>query len=165
MPIVRVELLPGRDAVQKEFLARAIADALAEIAGSSREGVHTLFIDVAADSWAVGPRLVANAARKATAERDPAVVAVERLRIKPGATGHYLTWRRTRLYPFLASCPGFVTSTLLAVGDEHVSLEKWESCEALDAAATTGLHDEAREWLLAPAGDDLVASVVDVFGG
>jgi phenylpyruvate tautomerase PptA (4-oxalocrotonate tautomerase family) len=164
MPIVRVELLPGRDAVQKEFLARAIADALAEIAGSTREGVHTLFIDVAADSWAIGPRLVANAARKAMAERDPAVVAVERLRIKPGRTEDYLTWRRARLYPFLASCPGFVTSTLLAVGDEHVSLEKWETRGALDVAVAAAVHDEAREWLMPSAGDDLVGCVVDVFG-
>jgi phenylpyruvate tautomerase PptA (4-oxalocrotonate tautomerase family) len=164
MPIVRVELLPGRDGVQKEFLARAVTDALNEIAGSSREGVHTIFVDVAAGDWAIGPRLAANAPRKPATGRQPAVVIVERIRIKPGRLDEYVAWRRERLYAYLATCEGFVSSTLLAVGDEYASVEKWASAEARDAAGATQLRDEAAEWLERSAGEDLVGRVVDVFG-
>lgn len=164
MPIVRVELLPGRDAVQKEFLARAITDALSEIAGSSREGVHTIFVDVAAGDWAIGPRLVANAPRRPATGRQPAVVTVERFRIKAGKLDEYVAWRRERLYAYLARCEGFVSSTLLAVGDEYAGVEKWASAEARDAAVATPLRYEALEWIERSAGEGIAGSVIDVFG-
>ena len=60
MPIVRVEMFRGRTTVMKEFLGRAIVDAVSEIAGPPRENVQVLFSDVGTDEWAIGPTLVAN---------------------------------------------------------------------------------------------------------
>jgi phenylpyruvate tautomerase PptA (4-oxalocrotonate tautomerase family)/quinol monooxygenase YgiN len=172
MPIVRVELFPGRDGVQKEFLARAIADALAEIAGSSREGVHTIFSSISAEDWAIGPRLAANAERKPAGRHAPAVVAAERVRVKPGRHEEYVAWRRNSLYPFLAAREGFVSCTLLTVDghpDEYMILEKWVSPEARAVSAADPradrLRDEARAWLEPSAGEDLSGRAVDVFGG
>jgi 4-oxalocrotonate tautomerase len=54
MPHVQVTLLKGRTADQKRKIAERITDAIAEEAGTAREGVVITFIDVDRDSYARG---------------------------------------------------------------------------------------------------------------
>ncbi len=58
MPIIRVQMLAGRSAEQKERLAAALTEAMVTEAGARREGVMVLMEDVAADAWAIGGKLV-----------------------------------------------------------------------------------------------------------
>jgi 4-oxalocrotonate tautomerase len=170
MPIVEVRMFPGRDGVQKEFLARRIADAVAEIAGTSREGVHVIFDDVEPDNWAIGPRLAANREEAPPADAEPAFIAVGRVQVKDGKHDEYLDWRRNSVYPFMASHEGFVSSTLLSVPDEpnqYVIVNKWTSPEA-QAAYTAKpreaeLRVEARELLDQLVTEDFDGRVIDVF--
>jgi len=53
--------------VMKEFLGRAIVDAVSEIAGRPRENVQVLFLRCPTDEWAIGPTLVSS--RPAAAAR------------------------------------------------------------------------------------------------
>jgi 4-oxalocrotonate tautomerase family enzyme len=170
MPIVRVEMFPGRDGVQKEFLARSIADAVAEIAGTSREGVHVIFDDVPREEWAIGPRLAANREQEPEADREPAYVSVGRVQVKEGKHEEYLDWRRNSVFPFMASHEGFVSSTLLSVADEpnqYVIINKWTSPAAQDAYTAkpreAELRIEARELLDQLVTEDFDGRVVDVF--
>ncbi len=57
MPIVRVEMLPGRSLVQKRELARVITEAMSEIAHADPEDTIVLFGEYAIDDWATGGRL------------------------------------------------------------------------------------------------------------
>ncbi|HWR15533.1 MAG TPA: 2-hydroxymuconate tautomerase [Terriglobales bacterium] len=54
MPHVQVTLLKGRTTEQKRKLAERITDAIAEEAGTAREGIVVTFIDVEKDSYARG---------------------------------------------------------------------------------------------------------------
>lgn len=55
MPIVRVEMSPGRTPQQKADLARAMTDAMFDIAKTSaREDVHVIIIETSPDNWAIG---------------------------------------------------------------------------------------------------------------
>lgn len=58
MPHVQVTLLKGRTTEQKRKLAERITDAIAEEAGTNREGIVITFIDVDRDSYARGGVLV-----------------------------------------------------------------------------------------------------------
>ena len=57
MPIVNVQMFAGRDETQKGFLARGIADVMAEVTRTTKEGVHVTFDERSTANWAVGPRL------------------------------------------------------------------------------------------------------------
>lgn len=170
MPIVRVEMFPGRDSVQKEFLARSIADAVAEIAGTSREGVHVIFDDVPREEWAIGPRLAANREHEPESDAEPAFVSVGRVQVKDGKHEAYLDWRRDAVYSFMATHEGFVSSTLLSVPDEpnqYVIVNKWTSPEAQEAYTAkpreAELRVEARDLLDQLVTEDFDGRVVDVF--
>ena len=52
MPIVRVEMLPGRTQAQKAELARAITEAVVTIAHTTPEATMVLFDEVARENWA-----------------------------------------------------------------------------------------------------------------
>ena len=52
MPIVRVEMWAGRTHSQKAELARAITDAVVNIAQTTPEAVTIVFEDVAKENWA-----------------------------------------------------------------------------------------------------------------
>ncbi|MFM8989161.1 MAG: tautomerase family protein, partial [Alphaproteobacteria bacterium] len=52
MPMIRVELFPGRSADQKRRFAKAVTDSFVEICGSTPEAVHVVFVEVAKDDWA-----------------------------------------------------------------------------------------------------------------
>ena len=52
MPIVRVEMWPGRTHEQKRELAKAITDAVVEIGKASAEATFVIFEDVPKENWA-----------------------------------------------------------------------------------------------------------------
>jgi len=54
MPIVRVEMWSGRTGEQKAELARAITDAVVNIAKAAPEATTVIFEDVTKENWAIG---------------------------------------------------------------------------------------------------------------
>lgn len=52
MPIVRVEMWSGRTHEQKQKLAKAITDAVVDIAKTTPEATIIVFDDVAKENWA-----------------------------------------------------------------------------------------------------------------
>ncbi len=52
MPIVRIEMWPGRTHSQKAELARAITEAMVTIAHTTPEATIIVFGDVAKEDWA-----------------------------------------------------------------------------------------------------------------
>ena len=169
MPIVRVEMFRGRTTVMKEFLGRAIVDAVSEIAGPPRENVQVVFSDVGTDEWAIGPTLVSSRPPAPAPAYAPAVMVVESVALKAGKSKEYLEWRRDAVLPFLATQPGFLSSTLLNVGeDAYVVVEKWANPQAReksladDRAAALGAEEAP---FVASRTTELTGGVVDVFRG
>ena len=54
MPIIRVEMWPGRTRAQKAELARAITEAVVTIAHRRREARFVIYEEVAKEDWAQG---------------------------------------------------------------------------------------------------------------
>ena len=54
MPIVRVEMWPGRTQEQKQELAKAITDSIVRIAKTTPEATIVIFKDVKKEDWAQG---------------------------------------------------------------------------------------------------------------
>jgi 4-oxalocrotonate tautomerase len=52
MPIVRVEMWPGRTHAQKQELTRVITEAVVNIAHTTPEATIIIFQDVAKENWA-----------------------------------------------------------------------------------------------------------------
>ena len=52
MPVIHVEMWPGRTYAQKQELARAITDAVVKIANTTPEATIVIFNDVPKESWA-----------------------------------------------------------------------------------------------------------------
>jgi 4-oxalocrotonate tautomerase len=52
MPIVRVEMWPGRTHAQKQELARAITESVCNIAHTTPEATIVIFQDVGREDWA-----------------------------------------------------------------------------------------------------------------
>jgi 4-oxalocrotonate tautomerase len=63
MPIVRVEMWPGRTHAQKQELARVITEAVVNIAQTTPEATIVLFQDVAKEDWAQGGVLASDASK------------------------------------------------------------------------------------------------------
>ena len=61
MPIIRVEMWPGRTHAQKAELARAITEAVVTIAHTTPEATIVVFDDVPKESWAQGGVLASDA--------------------------------------------------------------------------------------------------------
>ena len=57
MPIVRVELWPGRTKEQKKDLVVAITDAVKNIMGTAPDWTTVIFNEVSKDDWAQGGKL------------------------------------------------------------------------------------------------------------
>lgn len=53
MPIVRIDLLPGRTAKVKQALVDRITDAFIEICGTNPKALDILFTDVPREDWFV----------------------------------------------------------------------------------------------------------------
>jgi len=62
MPIVRIELLPGRSTETKAKIASAITEVLIKEGGGSREHCIVLFEETTPDNWAIGGNLVSSPA-------------------------------------------------------------------------------------------------------
>lgn len=171
MPIVSVQMFPGRTTVMKEFLGRAIVDAVSEIAGPPRENVQVLFRDVPTEEWAIGPTLVSSRPALPPPDYVPALVSVSRVTLKDGKRADYIAWRRDSLFPFLASQQGFLSSTLLSTDDanEFFVVEKWTSPEALERhaaeARTAELRSEESELVSVSVDGGVAGRVIDVFRG
>ena len=54
MPIVRIEMWPGRTQSQKAELARVITAVLVDIADTTAEATTIIFEDIARENWATG---------------------------------------------------------------------------------------------------------------
>ena len=59
MPIVRVEMWPGRTQEQKQELARAITDDVVRIVKTTPEATIVIFEEVAKENWAQSGELSA----------------------------------------------------------------------------------------------------------
>ena len=60
MPIVRVEMFPGRTHAQKQELARAITEAVANIAHTTPDATIVIFQDIEQENWAQGGNLASD---------------------------------------------------------------------------------------------------------
>ena len=60
MPIVRIEMFSGRTHAQKQELARAITEAVANIAHTTEGATIVIFRDVAREDWAQGGKLASD---------------------------------------------------------------------------------------------------------
>jgi 4-oxalocrotonate tautomerase len=63
MPIVRVEMWPGRTHAQKQELARVITEAVVNIAQTTPEATIVVFQDVAKENWAQGGVLASDTSK------------------------------------------------------------------------------------------------------
>jgi len=54
MPIVKVEMWPGRTHAQKAELARLITEAMVDVAHATPEATTVVFQDVPKENWAIG---------------------------------------------------------------------------------------------------------------
>ena len=63
MPIVRVEMWPGRTHAQKQELARVITEAVVNIAQTTPEATIVVFQDVAKEDWAQGGVLASDTSK------------------------------------------------------------------------------------------------------
>jgi len=52
MPVIHVEMWPGRTYAQKQELAKAITDAMVKITNTSPEATIVIFNDVPKENWA-----------------------------------------------------------------------------------------------------------------
>jgi len=173
MPIVHIELYPGRSKTMKEHLVRRIVDAVAEVAGTTREAVEVIFHEVSKDDWALGPRLASSRPPGAGANRDAdAYLVVNDLHVEEGKREAYLAWRRDRVYPYMAASEGFISSTVVALEDsktDYLIINKWTSAAAQDAYVADPREEQLRVEAKAYM-DELVrpvqgGAVVDVFHG
>jgi 4-oxalocrotonate tautomerase len=54
MPVIHVEMWPGRTYAQKQELAKAITQAMTDIAKTAPEATIVIFSDVPKENWAQG---------------------------------------------------------------------------------------------------------------
>jgi 4-oxalocrotonate tautomerase len=54
MPVIHVEMWPGRTYSQKQELAKAITEAVVRIANTTPEATIVIFDEVAKENWAQG---------------------------------------------------------------------------------------------------------------
>lgn len=57
MPIITVEMWPGRTREQKAELAKAFTEAMVKIGKTTPEATHVIFVDVPKGDWAVAGKL------------------------------------------------------------------------------------------------------------
>jgi phenylpyruvate tautomerase PptA (4-oxalocrotonate tautomerase family) len=64
MPLVQIDLFPGRTVAQKQEIARLIIQAFVATLGSEREDVTVVFRNIARADWFVGDRLTGTGASR-----------------------------------------------------------------------------------------------------
>ncbi len=57
MPVVRIEMLPGRSLAQKRELVRLITDAVCNVAHTRPEDTLVLFSEYSVEDWALNGKL------------------------------------------------------------------------------------------------------------
>ena len=62
MPVVRIEMFPGRTHAQKAELAKAVTEAVATIAKTEAEGTIVIFDEIPRENWAQGGVLASDKA-------------------------------------------------------------------------------------------------------
>lgn len=60
MPIIRVEMFPGRTGDQKSAMAKEVTDAFVRTAGGTPESVHIVITEVDQADWAVAGGIIAD---------------------------------------------------------------------------------------------------------
>ncbi|MCH8825919.1 MAG: tautomerase family protein [Chloroflexi bacterium] len=60
MPIIRIEMWPGRSHAQKAELARAITDAMVSITNTTPESTIIVFEDIPKENWAQSGKLASD---------------------------------------------------------------------------------------------------------
>jgi 4-oxalocrotonate tautomerase len=60
MPIVRIEMWPGRTHAQKQELARAITEIMVNVAQTTPEATIIVFEEVPRENWAQGGKLASD---------------------------------------------------------------------------------------------------------
>ena len=64
MPLVQIDLFPGRTVAQKREIARLITQAFVATLGSERKDVAVVFRNIARADWFVGNRLTGTKASR-----------------------------------------------------------------------------------------------------
>ena len=67
MPMIRVEMFPGRTLEQKRAFAKAVTESFVAICGSTPQGVHVIFTEIQKEDWATAGKLASDAAAPAAA--------------------------------------------------------------------------------------------------
>ncbi len=57
MPMVRIELYPGRTAQQKTDCARAVVEAVVKHLGTTAAATQVMFVDVEKSDWLTGDKI------------------------------------------------------------------------------------------------------------
>ncbi|MBX5457375.1 MAG: 2-hydroxymuconate tautomerase family protein [Thermogemmatispora sp.] len=57
MPVVIIEMYPGRTPEQKRALVKAVTEAMVEHAGARPDHLHVILHEVAPENWALAGRL------------------------------------------------------------------------------------------------------------
>ena len=73
MPVVRVEMWPGRTPAQKAALVAALTEAMVKIAGADRQSVTVILYEVSPHDWGEGGRLCARLGEGGEGDRSGAV--------------------------------------------------------------------------------------------
>jgi 4-oxalocrotonate tautomerase len=60
MPLVTIELMPGRSPERKKQLVKAITDLMVDIGGSAREHCWVIFRETPGENWGIGGHLVSS---------------------------------------------------------------------------------------------------------
>ncbi|WP_457588878.1 tautomerase family protein [Ensifer canadensis] len=63
MPIVKIELFPGRDPEKKAELAKAITETLERVGGIKPEATTVMFVEISPNAWFVAGESLGNASR------------------------------------------------------------------------------------------------------
>jgi len=70
MPMIRIEMFPGRTIDQKRKFAKVVTDSFVEICGGTRELIYVVFTDVPASEWAVAGELCSDGKAAAPSKTD-----------------------------------------------------------------------------------------------
>lgn len=60
MPIIRVEMLRGRDVSQKRALAEKLTDSFLEACGGNKASINVIITEFEGEDWAIGSELIAD---------------------------------------------------------------------------------------------------------
>lgn len=68
MPMIKVEMFPGRTADQKRAFAKAVTENFVTICGGTPQSVHIVFQEIEKSDWAVAGALASDAPSSAPAK-------------------------------------------------------------------------------------------------